>query len=142
VGASYGAALGFDPTGFIGGEIGYSGSANQVAASPSTTLYRNSGYAAVLPGLPIPIDPDHSVAIKPYLLAGLGADGYYTTGRVATGYNSHTVGAFPFGAGAELRAGRLVAEARFTGTYDFSSFNSFTGNPLHYQGQLSLGAGF
>jgi hypothetical protein len=147
LGATYGVALGWDgPMGFLGMELGYSGSAtslqNQVSGVNST-IYRNGGYFDLLPGIPIALNSSESKVLRPYLLGGIGVDGYSLQSHfAAVGYQSKTVGSMPFGAGIEYRGGPLVVDARFNYVWEMASFSTYVSSPFRYQAQLSLGVGF
>jgi hypothetical protein len=147
--AVYGLALGLDPWPFLGFELGYSGSAASLTSTStaflnlgSANVYRNGGYVLVKPGIPFPVN--RAIALKLYLLGGVGVDAYSLngTGVAALGYQSKTVGSAPFGGGLEFRAGAFVADARYNWTYDFSSFTTFQSSNYRWAGQLSVGVAF
>ena len=89
-----------------------------------------------------------TVSVKPYLLAGIGGDGYTLIGNAgALGYQSRGMGTVPLGAGIRARAGHFIAEARFNYNWEFGQtnvggFNPFTLNTWRYQGQLQVGGAF
>jgi hypothetical protein len=149
LGAAYGVALGWDgPGGFLGMELGYSGAAINLATPPvvstaGANLYRNGVYFDLLPGIPLALNPERSTILRPYLLGGIGVDGYSSqTALGYLGYQTKAVGSLPFGAGVELRSGPLVADARFNWAWEMSSFTTAYSNPIRYQAQLSLGVAF
>jgi hypothetical protein len=135
--------------GFLGVEVGYSGAAIDLATSPPVSaagpnIYRNGAYLDVLPALPIPLDRVGTLGLRPYLLGGIGVDAYRAQGNFvsALGYQTTSVGSMPFGLGVQLKAGHLVADARFNGVWEMSQWAPQSSSNIRYQAQLGLGAAF
>lgn len=146
-GATYGLALGVEPLQFLGFELGYSGGVanlHNTSGVGGPDLIRNGGYLIATPGLTAWLDGSGSASIKPYLLGGVGLDGYTAQNNApGQGFTNQVDGNVPFGAGIELRAAQFVANARFNYNWEFGNqFQPFTNSPFRYQGQLALGGAF
>lgn len=151
-GGTYGASIGIEPWQFLGLELGYSGGvANLRTSSPfaivsgnGPDLIRNGGYAVVTPGVTAWLDGTGMKTIKPYLLGGIGVDGFTAQHNApGSGFSNQVDGSIPFGAGLELRDHQFVMNARFNYDYTFGDqFSPYASNPLRYQGQLAMGAAF
>jgi hypothetical protein len=145
-GVSWGAAAFYEPWKVLGFELGYSGGVaylkNNVGGGAD--VVRNGGYVIATPGLTFPMDSTERLSLKPYLLGGIGLDGWNAeNGGPAAGWHNTTNGNVPFGGGLELRADHVVANARFNYVWGFGDqFNPYTSEPLRYQGLVSVGGAF
>jgi hypothetical protein len=151
LGPTYGVSVRWDGlAGWLGMELGYSGSGINLQLSPAftpvgTSIYRNGGYFDLLPGIPLALNGAGTAVLRPYLLGGIGVDRFSVQNYAVTavGYQSTTVGAVPFGAGVAFRSGPYVADARFNWTWETGNFSPVgTTSPFRYQAQLSVGVAF
>ena len=155
-GGEYGARLGIMPTPYLGVELGYLGSQNNVSQSFNAghnvgTLRTNGGYADlrvnVLPGV-----------VTPYVFGGYGLTHFDAPGD-STSFNaltSTTTSTIPFGGGLEANIGAFKLGGRFQYNYLFNHIYTGTGgnnngagvnvdkggNADFYAVSLDLGASF
>jgi len=153
IGATYGVSLAYDPSPFLGVEVGFTGAENELRLGPSgdddpnpgaPDLLRNGGYVIVTPGFSFQLPSEKGTFFKPYALGGLGVDRYSPQGLTRTlGYAAQTVTNVPFGAGLKARVGRFTADARVNYAWEFNErFSIFDDHPVRVQGQVLVGASF
>jgi hypothetical protein len=153
IGATYGVSLAYDPSPFLGVEVGFTGAENELRLGPSgdqdpnpgaPDLLRNGGYVIVTPGFRFQLPSERGTFFKPYALGGLGLDRYSPQGLTgALGYTAQTVTNVPFGAGLKARVGRFTADARVNYAWEFNErFSIFDDHPIRIQGQVLVGASF
>jgi hypothetical protein len=149
-GAAYGARLGLIPTPFVGVELGYIGSMNDIDKTIGTTnfsssLTTNEGYGDVrinvLPG-----------PVMPYVFGGLGY--VWVNGAGASGIPNSNTGALPFGGGLEANIINRTFKIGARYQYNYMFNRIYTGNNAtvvaHQQGgnadfwtaTVDLGASF
>jgi hypothetical protein len=153
VGVTYGLSIAYEPTRFLGFELGYSGAVNELRPGPTQLddpnprgpdLIRNGGYLIVTPGYSFQLPSAKTSFFKPYALGGIGLDRYDFRGRTAQlGYTDQTVPSVPFGAGLKARMGQFSADARVDYAWQFDRrFTLFDDHPMRFQGQVLVGATF
>ncbi len=118
-GPSWSATLGFQPLTWMGAEVSYTGTANEVdtrvvsgqGLANGADIVRNGGQIAGTFNLPTPY-------VQPYALLGVGVDRYTVRGNdlvdFSLGYQDDTAGRVPVGGGLHGKIGPVNADARFT----------------------------
>ncbi|NTX07521.1 hypothetical protein HUA75_37805 [Myxococcus sp. CA040A] len=149
-GFTYGGAIGYRPLGFLGVELGYNGSVNNVdidgngragSLGEGADVVRNGGQALVIGNFT-------DTQLQPYAVTGIGIDDYNirhdAVGR-EFGFNDDTSGYVPAGLGLRYQFGKLItADARVSYNFlfdqDFAP-TSATPNALdgRYMGMLQIG---
>jgi hypothetical protein len=123
LGAAYGARLTITPIQFLGFELGYLGTRNNVSGTstttgggvtvPSATLSTNEGYADlrinILPG-----------PVMPYIFGGYGLTWVSGADAFASGDHNNTL---PFGAGLDFNIGAFKIGGRFQYNYLFDAIS-------------------
>jgi opacity protein-like surface antigen len=112
-GPLWGLTLGIQPTTFLGFELGYEGSLNNVGdsvlGSDSPSLLRNGGTALVK------LSPPFLTAVRPFVGAGLGLTYVSVRGPGSALFDDDLMGEVPLAVGLEFNTGGLTAGVR--GTY-------------------------
>lgn len=116
-GPTYGATIGYRPSGFLGVELGYNGGLSDVdrrgnfpgGISDGPDVIRNAGQAIVVGNMT-------DTKLQPYVLTGIGIDNYNVRNDVrgeAFGFEDDTSGYVPAGIGVRYQVGPLItADAR------------------------------
>jgi hypothetical protein len=125
LGAAYGGRLTITPIPFLGVELGYLGTRNNVNGNTSSglaaaTLSSNEGYADlrinVIPG-----------PVTPYVFGGYGLT--WLSGAAVSGVPDDHVNTLPFGGGLDFNIGNFKIGGRFQYNYLFNSiFAGTNGN--------------
>jgi hypothetical protein len=115
-GIAYGARLGVMPLSFLGVELGYLGTRNDLSVSsdgsvPAATLSTNEGYA----DLRVNLFPN---VVTPYIFGGYGLT--WVNGAAAAGIANDHVSTLPFGGGLEANISNFKLGARFQYNYLFN----------------------
>jgi Outer membrane protein beta-barrel domain len=124
-GVAYGARLGILPLPFLGVELGYLGTRNDLSVSsdgsvPAATLSTNEGYA----DLRVNLFPN---IVTPYIFGGYGLT--WVNGAASAGIANDHVSTLPFGGGLEANLGNFKLGARFQYNYLFNDiFAGTNGN--------------
>jgi hypothetical protein len=128
-GFSYGATLGFRPSGFVGVEVGYTGGLVDMdpgdgGISDGADVVRNGGQAAV-------VGHFTDTRLQPYALAGIGIDNFNIRNDIVgglLGYADDTSGFVPAGVGVRYQVGKLItADARVNYNFLFDQDFAPTG---------------
>jgi hypothetical protein len=122
LGAAYGARLTVTPLQFLGIELGYLGTRNNISGTsgggsgvivPGATLSTNEGYADlrinILPG-----------PVMPYIFGGYGLTWVSGADAFASGDHNNTL---PFGAGLDFNIGAFKIGGRFQYNYLFDAIS-------------------
>ncbi len=145
-GVSYGAVVGYRLP-FVGLELGYSGATSEldegtvgVEQANGADMVRNGGQIAATIGIT-------STRVQPYLLGGIGIEGYQVSGDELGGFENDTNGYVPTGLGVRYQFGEVfAADAR--ATYNFAFDREFAPVPAdelsdsRYQFLLQLGGSY
>ncbi|RKG99680.1 hypothetical protein D7V97_31310 [Corallococcus sp. CA053C] len=143
-GPLWGLTLNLQPTTFLGFEVGYEGSQNQVSDSrlfDGPSLVRNGGSAL------IKVSPPFLTTVRPFAGVGLGMSYVDVRGAGAGLYDSDLMEEVPLAVGLEFNTGGLTAGVR--GTYrvlidqDFADLTATdNGGGGLMDASLTLGARF
>lgn len=114
-GFSYGATLGFRPSGFLGVEVGYNGGLSDIdpggdgGIGDGPDVVRNGGQAVVVGSFT-------DTRLQPYALTGIGIDNFNVRDDIRggiLGFSDDTSGYVPAGIGVRYQVGKLItADAR------------------------------
>ncbi len=140
-GFSYGATVGYRPSGFFGVEVGYNGALIDAdpgdgGISDGPDIVRNAGQAVVVGNIT-------DTKLQPYVLTGIGLDNFNVRGEArgdALGYDDDTSGYVPAGVGVRYQVGRLItadARANYNVLFD-QDFAPTTLEPGAGDGRLSV----
>jgi hypothetical protein len=141
-GFSYGATLGFRPSGMLGVEVGYNGGLSDIdpggdgGISDGPDVVRNGGQAVVVGSLT-------NMRLQPYALTGIGIDNFNVRDDIRggdLGFSDDTSGYVPAGIGVRYQVGKLItadARANYNILFD-QDFAPTTADPRVGDGRLSV----
>ncbi|MCY1021909.1 outer membrane beta-barrel protein [Pyxidicoccus sp. MSG2] len=124
-GPAWGLTLNVQPTTFLGFELGYEGSQNNVSdlrLLDEPSLVRQGGSAL------LKVSPPFLTSIRPFVGAGIGMSYVDVRGTGADLYESDTMQEVPLAAGVEFNSGGLTAGVR--ATYRVLLSEDFAAQPL------------
>jgi hypothetical protein len=145
-GVSYGAVVGYRLP-FVGLELGYSGAASEFDADTvgderigGADLVRNGGQLAATIGIT-------SARLQPYLMGGIGIEGYQVRNGALAGFQNDTNGYVPTGLGLRYQLGEVfAADARLTYNFpfgqDFAPVSADKLSDSRYQALLQFGGSY